>query len=90
MRENTILVKLGLNTIRKANHFEQSVNEYGEKVRWVVDQGERQSPRGEQTRAGAFGNALSDLGVFEPSETALARLTPKERSWVKQVRAQQR
>lgn len=86
MRENTILTKLGLSTIRKANHFEQSINEYGEKVRWVVDQGVFQSHRGEQTLADAFRNALGDLGVFESAETALARLTPKEKVLVEKVR----
>src|SRR5262245_18661977 len=30
-------------TVRRANHFEQRINEYGEKLTWVIDRGEVQA-----------------------------------------------
>lgn len=44
-RANRILEKLGFPAIRDANHFEQTTNEYGEKLRWVIDQDDRQALR---------------------------------------------
>ena len=32
-------------TVRHANHFEQTINEYGEKLNWVVDLGEGKRAR---------------------------------------------
>jgi hypothetical protein len=32
-------------TVRRANHCEQTINEYGEKLIWVVDRGGNRHPR---------------------------------------------
>ena len=44
--------------IRRANHFEQTVNEYGEKLTWVIDGGaHRQALRAFRTKAEAVAAA---------------------------------
>lgn len=52
MREKT-LAQHGL-AVRRANHFEQQINEYGEKLRWVVDRGERQALTAYRTKIEAI------------------------------------
>lgn len=82
MHENTILHKLGLPTIRKTNHFEQRVNAYGEKDRWVLDRGEFQALHGFHTVREAFRVALESVNE-QPD--GLVLLTTKERDYVNTV-----
>jgi hypothetical protein len=37
-------------TIRRANHFEQRINEYGEKLIWVINRGEQQALKAYRTK----------------------------------------
>lgn len=39
IRANRIFEKLGFPSVRAANHFEQSVDEYGTKLQWVIGTG---------------------------------------------------
>ena len=49
-------------TVRRANHFEQKTNEYGEKLRWVVDLGgNRQARLAYRTKALALAAAEAYL-----------------------------
>lgn len=58
---------LGIN-IRYANHFEQKVNEYGEKLRWVIDNsnGEEQQLIAYKTKKEALEKALSLFIDYPP------------------------
>jgi hypothetical protein len=44
-------------TIRRANHFEQTTNEYGDKLIWVIDRGEFQALRVFKTKGEAIAAA---------------------------------
>ena len=83
MRENTILTKLGLPTIRKAGHFEQTIDQYGVKGRWVIDAGEFQARRAFPSIAAAFAAALA--GIEEWPAQRFAVLTAKEQDIVNQA-----
>jgi hypothetical protein len=56
---NSILRKLGLAQIRKATRKEQLINEYGDKLRWVIDRDEWQALKAYRTVASAFKAHLS-------------------------------
>lgn len=43
--------------VRRANHFEQQMTEYGEKLIWVIDRGERQALKAFATKAQAISAA---------------------------------
>jgi hypothetical protein len=52
MREKALKAK-GI-TVRRANHFEQTINEYGEKLIWVIDRGEFQALKAYRTKEDAL------------------------------------
>ena len=81
IRENTILTKLGLPTIRQANHFEATTNQYGEKLRWVLDHGDHQALHAYPTVRVAFAMAIQ---IWPEADTA--RLTARERAIVDAAR----
>jgi hypothetical protein len=41
-------------TLRRANHAEQRINEYGEKLVWVIDKGEYQALNAYRTKRDAL------------------------------------
>lgn len=50
-------------TIRKANRFEEQTNEYGEKLRWVIDMGgHMQSQHPYATQKAALEKAMAMYG----------------------------
>ena len=80
-RYNTILRKLGRNTIRSAGHFERQIDEYGTKGKWVIGAGERQALTAYPTQRAAFKAALwQDQGSL-----SLDELTSKEQDIVMQA-----
>ena len=46
-------------TVRRANHFEHTINEYGEKLAWVIDRGAFQALRAYRTKVEAMEAAES-------------------------------
>jgi hypothetical protein len=56
--------------VRRANHCEQQVTEYGEKLIWVIDQGEWQARVAYKTRHAAI-EAAEELALMDESGRAL-------------------
>jgi hypothetical protein len=72
---NRMLEKLGFPPVRKATHFEQSIDAYGTKGRWVIDSAERQALRAYPTvEAAVAANLETHWDTFDG-----AVLTTKER-----------
>ena len=44
-------------TIRRANHFEQTIDQYGTRLRWVIDRGEFQALKVYPTKLAAIEDA---------------------------------
>ena len=44
--------------IRRANHFEEGIDEYGARLRWVLDQGDHQALRAYPTLAATIAAVL--------------------------------
>jgi hypothetical protein len=59
-RANRILDKLGFPPVRRANHFEQATDEYGVKMRWVIDAQPFQSLDAYPTLQAAIAATLED------------------------------
>lgn len=83
-RVNRILAKLGFPMVRKAQRFEQQTNEYGEKLTWVIDAGDRQA----RTAYASLHTALAAVLEHHSDTLDPTRLTAKEASALRSIPSQ--
>jgi hypothetical protein len=80
-RANRILEKLGFPPVRKANHFEQSIDAYGTTGRWVSDAGAWQARESYPTLEAVVAATLeTHWERFDAS-----KLTTKERTALRAI-----